>query len=452
MSMLFKRIKDWATTITAFRTGDVIPVDGPDGTAKMSKDDLLRVTAENAADSGLVATPQDVENMADTKSSGFNLAIVDEESNAVAVFDKGNFKTKNFNSEVTPQTKSGSTDLSIEDENGNVIVRFSKGHIQTEKFNSLNISPIITNDKPRPVIMDTDWWTDIDDAVAIRLLLWAELNGMVDIVGVCVDAVRSNSALTLSRYLNYEGRELCIGMDKQATDYDGTPTYFTTIENNWSYGHYTSNDQCEDCVDFYVRALNNVEGKVDIIAVGYLNALSRLLTAYPQLVADKVNKLYVMGGKYPSGTENNFARTARSRSAAVNICTNWPTPIIFSGFEIGHQVITGDTLVDTTGTDDLLYKSLVAHGHPDGRDSFDPMNTLLACIGDAEKAGYNLTRGMNVVDPSTGANTFTANSTGNHYYVTMRYPATWYKWAINTVIEKRAWPYRNVGEKSLPII
>ena len=42
MSMLFKRIKDWATSITAFRTGDVIPVDGPSGTAKMSKDDLLQ--------------------------------------------------------------------------------------------------------------------------------------------------------------------------------------------------------------------------------------------------------------------------------------------------------------------------------------------------------------------------------------------------------------------------
>lgn len=35
MSMLFKRIKDWATSITAFRTGDVIPVDGPSGTAKI---------------------------------------------------------------------------------------------------------------------------------------------------------------------------------------------------------------------------------------------------------------------------------------------------------------------------------------------------------------------------------------------------------------------------------
>lgn len=48
MSMLFKRIKDWATSITAFRTGDVIPVDGPDGTAKMSKDTLLALTAQNA--------------------------------------------------------------------------------------------------------------------------------------------------------------------------------------------------------------------------------------------------------------------------------------------------------------------------------------------------------------------------------------------------------------------
>ena len=48
MSILFKRIKDWATSITAFRTGDVIPVDGPSGTAKMTKDNLLKETAQNA--------------------------------------------------------------------------------------------------------------------------------------------------------------------------------------------------------------------------------------------------------------------------------------------------------------------------------------------------------------------------------------------------------------------
>lgn len=56
MSMLFKRIKDWATSITAFRTGDVIPVDGPDGTAKMTKDDLLKETAQNALAGNLAPT------------------------------------------------------------------------------------------------------------------------------------------------------------------------------------------------------------------------------------------------------------------------------------------------------------------------------------------------------------------------------------------------------------
>lgn len=48
MSVLFKRIKDWAVSIASFRTGDVLPVDGPSGTAKMGKDDLLRETAQNA--------------------------------------------------------------------------------------------------------------------------------------------------------------------------------------------------------------------------------------------------------------------------------------------------------------------------------------------------------------------------------------------------------------------
>lgn len=54
-NLLLKRIKDLATSITSFRTGDAIPVDGPSGTAKMSKDDLLRETAENAVNSGVAA-------------------------------------------------------------------------------------------------------------------------------------------------------------------------------------------------------------------------------------------------------------------------------------------------------------------------------------------------------------------------------------------------------------
>ena len=60
MSMLFKRIKDWATSITAFRTGDVIPVDGPSGTAKMAKDALLNETFNHSEQQNFCATRQEL--------------------------------------------------------------------------------------------------------------------------------------------------------------------------------------------------------------------------------------------------------------------------------------------------------------------------------------------------------------------------------------------------------
>lgn len=49
MSILFKRFKDWATSITSFRTGDVIPVDGPSGTAKMPYSDLAKEVIKDSA-------------------------------------------------------------------------------------------------------------------------------------------------------------------------------------------------------------------------------------------------------------------------------------------------------------------------------------------------------------------------------------------------------------------
>jgi hypothetical protein len=55
-NLLLKRIKDWATSITSFRTGDVIPVDGPSGTAKMATDTLLTLIHENELSSGNTIT------------------------------------------------------------------------------------------------------------------------------------------------------------------------------------------------------------------------------------------------------------------------------------------------------------------------------------------------------------------------------------------------------------
>ena len=74
-----------ACTITAFRTGDVIPVDGPSGTAKMPKDDLLRVTAENAL-AGNVAPAFDATKQNGTDGYAYHIGDLVEHDGIVYKF------------------------------------------------------------------------------------------------------------------------------------------------------------------------------------------------------------------------------------------------------------------------------------------------------------------------------------------------------------------------------
>ena len=59
MSMLFKRIKDWAVSITSFRTGDMLTVDGPSGTAKIGYSDLAKEVIKDSANN-TAATESDL--------------------------------------------------------------------------------------------------------------------------------------------------------------------------------------------------------------------------------------------------------------------------------------------------------------------------------------------------------------------------------------------------------
>ena len=79
---------------------------------------------------------------------------------------------------------------------------------------------------PRPVILDTDWWTDVDDAMAVRLALRADERDEIRLMGICVDAVRETSIPSLRAFLQLEGRpEIPLGADLDATDYNGEPCY-----------------------------------------------------------------------------------------------------------------------------------------------------------------------------------------------------------------------------------
>lgn len=292
----------------------------------------------------------------------------------------------------------------------------------------------------RNFILGTDWWTDCDDVVALRILAGAHKNGEICIKGIGINACMDYSVASLEGFLNTEGvHDIEIGIDKEATDFGGTPPYQKNLSK---YAEkYQSNSSAEDAVRLYRKILADAKSPLEIIEIGYLQVISNVLESEGddiselsgmELVKSKVSKIWVMAGKWDEnpGKENNFTRNRRSRTAGKIFCEKCPVPITFLGWEIGFDVISGDSL----NHEDILYKALCDHGSPNGRMSWDPMLALLAISGDESTAGYETVSGRASVDENSGENRFEKSKNGMHKYVIKKMENNYYKNQINRII------------------
>ncbi len=276
--------------------------------------------------------------------------------------------------------------------------------------------------EPRKILLGTDWWTDCDDAVALRLLTRAARAGEIELLGVGINACMEKSVESLDAMLCADGCDAPIGIDREGTDFAGTPVYQYAVYDRAR--RYFSNDDAEDAVRMYRRLLAESEGKVEILEIGFLQVLANVLLSEPdgisplngvQLVEQKVEKIWVMAGKWDEqrGAEHNFNNNARSKAAAKIVCDICPAPMVFLGWEVGCDVFTGKNVPEG----DILRDIMVEHGSANGRNSWDPMTALLAVIGDISKAGYAAVRGRARVDENTGENYFEPFDEGPHAYV-----------------------------------
>ena len=290
----------------------------------------------------------------------------------------------------------------------------------------------------RKFILGTDWWTDCDDAVALRLLTKAVGMGEIDLLGVAVNACMEHSVASVKSFLNRDGLpHIPVGIDREATDYGGTLTYQKRLAEDLPQ---CGNADGENAVELYRRLLAEADGKVELIEIGFLQVMEALLKSGGdrfspksgrELVAEKVDRIWVMGGKWDKNgeKEHNFAKTPRARVAAEAFCRLCPVPVTFLGWEVAHGVISGGRLDHS----DHLYLAMKDHGSPNGRHSWDPMLVLMALIGDEEKAGYRTVTGYATVDPETGENTFRPSEDGLHRYVVRQ----WEKETYAQMIDER---------------
>lgn len=300
----------------------------------------------------------------------------------------------------------------------------------------------------KKILLGTDWWTDCDDCVALRILTRFINKGEIELVGVAINACMDKSVSSVDAFLHFDGVDgVAIGIDKNATDETITRL---TYQNRMSEGavKYKSNDDAEDGVRLYRRLLSEAEEKITIVEIGFHNIMGAVLESTSddisektglELFEEKVDKVYVMGGAYDKnpGHEYNFHYYERTRKGAHILCEKCPVPIVFLGFEVGEPVKTGGEILSDGDILKNAMSDFWTHHKRDlqGRSSWDPMTVLLAIMGDAEKAGYKLVYGKNYVDPETGDNTFTENPDGNHAYVVKMYPDSFYEDMINEIIK-----------------
>ena len=291
----------------------------------------------------------------------------------------------------------------------------------------------------RKFILGTDWWTDCDDCVALRLMARAHTTGKAELLGVVINACMEQSAASVDGFLSLDGVEgIPIGIDRDATDFGRRPPYQARLAPHAT--RYKSNSDAEDGVKLYRRLLAEADSPLEIIEIGYMQVFAALLCSPPDeisdksgltLVREKVTRVWAMAGKWDADgeKENNFARNARSIAGGKTVLELCPVPITFLGFEIGIDVFTGGTLPHS----DHLWQALDDHGSGGGRCSWDPMLTLLALVGDAELAGYKEIHGTASLD-TEGRNYFEISDTGMHSYVVKTRPNDFYKNSINELL------------------
>jgi purine nucleosidase len=300
---------------------------------------------------------------------------------------------------------------------------------------------------PAPIIWDTDWYTDVDDAVDARGLLYLEKLGYFDIVAAIVDTAAANGAPSLDGFFRSEaGRAITIGQvspDLASDLVAGGPFQANMLAATKPLASNAS--LYPDSTTVYRTALANTNGTVDIVAVGYMHALQALLQSPAdsispltgqQLVQAKVGRIWMAAGQWPSGTENNFSRTTTAKAAAtyvITTLTSLATPITFLGYEVGVSVSVGANLFGDAPSSDLLLKALVDHGSTSGRPAWGPLMTLMAAIGSPSAAGYTTVQGTAAVD-ANGANTFTTSASGPHQYVVKAQSDSVYSAAVNQML------------------
>lgn len=291
---------------------------------------------------------------------------------------------------------------------------------------------------PVKIIFDTDMGNDVDDALALAMLHSLQSRGESELLAVTLTKDHAEVAPYVNAINTFYGRgDIPIGI----TDSGVTPeeSRFTgvTLERDGDDYLYPHDLNLGDPVPGAVALLRETlasqeDGSVVIVQVGFSTNLAQLIETEADtfsglsgedLIRQKVRHISIMAGAFEpinDGTHLEY-NIVQDIPSAQFLADNWPTPIYWSGFEVGLAIRYPAISIE----EDFSY--LDRHPIPESyqayiptpheRPTWDLTSVLWAAREDRNYFGISEAGKVTVLDD--GETVFESDPEGLHFYLTI---------------------------------
>ena len=294
------------------------------------------------------------------------------------------------------------------------------------------------------IIFDTDLGNDIDDVLALQMILNYAAHGKCDLLGVTISKDHPRVIDYVDSYCAINGFDsLPLGYAYGGSDIGGNrecgkyvcKTLDTIIDGKAILppNREMSGGDIQEGYKIMRKALAlQPDSSVVIITVGFATNLQRLLRSKPdqysdleggELVRKKVRLLSIMSGTYNNDTFNNPEwNILQDLDAARQVFDGWPTQVVASGSEVGirllypHESIINDYPGGEKHPLCVSYK--LFENIPYDRPSWD-LTSVLYAIEPNQSYLHKSSAGKISIDEK-GFSKFTPDPDGLHHYLILK--------------------------------